>query len=67
MLKQRKVWLSLAIGTGLLALLAGSFIPKHQSQTTGQSTGFPFLSRPTSTAKGRAKTAGPTLSPLITR
>ena len=65
MLKQRKVWLSLAIGTGLLALLAGSFIPKNQPQIAGQSIGFPFLSHPTSGTKSAAKTAGPTLSPLI--
>lgn len=65
MLKQRKVWLSLAIGTGLLALFAGSFIPKNQSQLTRPATGFPFLTQPPSSAKGTAKTAGPTLSPLI--
>ncbi len=67
MLKQRKVWLSLAIGTGLLALLAGSFVPKYSLQTAGLSTGFPFLSQPISRSKDTAKTAGPTLSPLISQ
>jgi soluble lytic murein transglycosylase len=64
MLKQRKVWLSLAIGTGLLALLAGSFIPKNQAPSA-DGGGFPFLSRATPSASSPLKTAGPNLSPLI--
>jgi soluble lytic murein transglycosylase len=66
MLKQRKVWISLAIGTGLFALLVGSFLPKNQSVTTGQ-PGFSFFNQPFNAPQSPAKGASPNLNPLISQ